>query len=147
MITEPNYNDKSQEELLKIIANMAKRIQFLEEQNAAYRLRQFANKSEKFNNLNQASLFDEAELPKNPEKILAAEEEITIASYTRKKTPGRKPLPAEFLRVPRIYDLTEAEKICACGCELTHIKDEKSEQLEIIPAKIYVIEHGAMKIR
>jgi transposase len=141
MKIEPNYNDKSQEELLNIIANMAKQIQFLEEQNAAYRLRQFANKSEKFNNPNQASLFDEAELPKYPEKILAAEEEITIASYTRKKTPGRKPLPAELIRVPRVYDLTDAEKICACGCELTHIKDEKSEQLEIIPAKIYVIEH------
>jgi transposase len=141
MITEPNYHNKSQEELLQIIANMAKQIQFLEEQNAAYRLRQFANKSEKFNNPNQASLFDEAQLPKHPEKILIAEEEITIASYNRKKTPGRKPLPAELSRVPRIYDLTDAEKICACGCELTHIKDEKSEQLEIIPAQIYVIEH------
>lgn len=142
-----NNQNKTTEELLQIIASQsaqisqqAKQIQFLEEQNAAYRLRQFANKSEKINPA-QASLFDEAELPKNPEKILMAEEEITIASYTRKKSPGRKPLPAELPRVPRIYDLPDAEKICHCGCELTHIKDEKSEQLEIIPAKIYVIEH------
>lgn len=136
----PTYQHKTNEELLKIIANMAKQIQFLEEQNAAYRLRQFGNKSEKINP-NQVSLFDEADLPKHPEKILAAEEEITIAPYTRKKTSGRKPLPLDLPRVPRIYDLTEADKICMCGCKLTYIKDEKSEQLEIIPAKIYVIEH------
>lgn len=139
-MTKANYNNKSHDELLNIIANMAKQIQFLEEQNAAYRLRQFANKSEKFNP-NQVSLFDEAILPKDCEKIIAAEEAITIASYQRKKKPGRKPLPAELIRIPRIYDLTEAEKVCACGCQLTHIKDEKSEQLELIPAKIYVIEH------
>jgi transposase len=54
-------------------------------------------------------------------------------------------LPAELLRIPRIYDLTESEKVCSCGCELTHIKDEKSEQLEIIPAKVYVIEHTRKK--
>ncbi len=103
MTIDPSYNNKSQEELLQIIANMAKQIQFLEEQNAAYRLRQFANKSEKFNNPNQASLFDEAELPKHSEKILEAEEEVTIASYNRKKTPGRKPLPEDLPRVPRVY--------------------------------------------
>jgi transposase len=140
MKTVPNYHHKTTEELLEIIAMQAKQIQFLEEQNAAYRLRQFANKSEK-GNPNQGSLFDEAEPPANPEKILAAEEEITISSYTRQKTLGRKPLPLDLPRVPRIYDLSEDEKICHCGCELTHIKDEKSEQLEIIPAKIYVIEH------
>jgi transposase len=61
--------------------------------------------------------------------------------YARHKKVGRQALPKELLRVPRIYDLTEEEKICACGCMLTYIKDEKSEQLEIIPAKIYVIEH------
>jgi len=87
MTSAPYYQNKTTEELLEIIASQsaqishqAKQIQFLEEQNAAYRLRQFANKSEK-SNPDQVSLFDEAELPKNPEKILAAEEEITIASY------------------------------------------------------------------
>jgi transposase len=47
-------------------------------------------------------------------------------------------LPADL---PRIYDLTEAEKICSCGSELTYLTDEKSEQLKYVPAKIYVIEH------
>jgi transposase len=95
-------------------------------------------------NINQVSLFDEARLPVSEEKILS-QEEITVASYKRQHKAGRKPLPADLLRVSRVYDLSEEEKICSCGCELTHIKDEKSEQLEIIPAKIYVIEHTRKK--
>lgn len=151
MKTHPNFNNISKEELIilleekNILVNrQAKQIQFLEEQILAYQLRQFAAKSEKMN-ANQASLFDEAELPKSEEKTLSQEEEITVASYKRQNKAGRKALPAELLRVPRIYDLAEEEKTCACGCELTHIKDEKSEQLEIIPAKIYVIEHVRKK--
>lgn len=140
MKTLDNFDILPREELLKIVAQQAKQIHFLEEQVLAYQLRQFAAKSEKVNQ-NQASLFDEAELPKSEEKILSQEEEITIASYKRSTKVGRKPLPTELLRVPRIYDLSDEEKKCQCGCELTHIKDEKSEQLEIIPAKIYVIEH------
>jgi len=139
-----NFNNISKEELLKIVSQQAKQIQFLEEQILAYQLRQFAAKSEKINS-NQASLFDEAELPKLEEKILSQEEEITVASYKRQSKVGRKPLPGELLRVPRVYDLSAEEKICSCGCQLTHIKDEKSEQLEIIPAKIYVIEHTRKK--
>jgi transposase len=142
-----DFTNKSKEELLAIIASQAseinsqsKQIHFLEEYILAYQHRQFANKSEKMNS-KQVSLFDEAELPKQPDNILLAEEEISVASYTRQKTPGRKPLPAELPRIARIYDLPESEKTCACGCQLAHIKDEKSEQLEIIPAKIYVIEH------
>ncbi|MEO9205764.1 MAG: IS66 family transposase [Gammaproteobacteria bacterium] len=151
MKTQDNFDNLTKENLITLLKEMnilsaqqSKQIQFLEEQILAYQLRQFAAKSEKINP-NQASLFDEAELAKSEEKILAQEEEITVASYKRKNKVGRKALPSELLRVPRIYDLTEKEKICACGCELTHIKDEKSEQLEIIPAKIYVIEHTRKK--
>ena len=140
MKTDHILQDISKEKLIEIISQQAKQIKFLEEQISAYRLRQFANKSEKVHP-NQLSLFDEAVLPKSEEKILAQEEEITVASYKRNKKVGRKALPADLPRVPRIYDLPEDEKACSCGCQLTHIKDEKSEQLEIIPAKIYVIEH------
>lgn len=147
MKIQTNYNEKSKEELIKLVSEQEekilqhkKQILFLEEYIKAQQLRQFANKSEKFN-FNQVKFFDEAKPIDNDEKILAAEEEIQVASFTRKKSPGRKPLPADLPRVPRIYDLTEAEKICACGCELSYIADEKSEQLEYVPAKIYVIEH------
>ena len=48
-------------------------------------------------------------------------------------------------REQRIHDLTEEEKICACGETLTHIKDETCEQLDIIPARVYVIQHVKRK--
>src|SRR5687768_2084379 len=135
-----DHNNKSKEELLSIIENQAKQISLLEETILAYKHWQFANKCETSKAIQQ-SLFNEAEIPKNEEKLLAQEEEITVAAYTRSRKPGRKALPADLPRVPRIYDLPEAEKICPCGSELTHIKDDKTEQLEIIPAKIYMIEH------
>jgi transposase len=151
MKAHDNFNNISKEQLIALlqeknilVTQQAKQIQFLEEQILAYQLRQFAAKSEKIN-LNQASFFDEAKLSPSEEKILSQEEEITVASYKRQNKVGRKALPAELLRVPRVYDLSEEEKTCSCGCELTHIKDEKSEQLEIIPAKIYVIEHVRKK--
>ncbi len=140
------YQEKSKEELLQLliekdihITQQAQQIHSLNEFIHLYRLRQFARKSEKAPP-DQLSLFNEAELPKQPVIIENAEEEISIASYTR-KTPGRKALPAALPREQRVYDLEIHEKICHCGNELIHIKDEKSEQLEIIPAKVYVVEH------
>jgi transposase len=138
----PDFSSKTKDELIELLHQKNKHILFLEELHRAYQLRQFGNQSEKIAP-DQYSLFDEAVLPKNTEKLLQAEEEIQVAAYTKK--PGRKALPSELTRVQRIYDLEESEKICACGCALTHIKDEKSEQLEIIPARIYVIEHCRLK--
>jgi transposase len=109
-----------------------------------YRYRQFGNKSEKLT-ADQLSIFDEAVLPKKVDVIIEADEEIHIAAHTRKKTPGRKPLPADLPREQRIYDLPEEEKTCACGAHLTHIKDDTCEQLELIPAKVYVIQHVRKK--
>jgi len=134
-----NYHEKSKEDLIKLLQSKDNQILFLEEYIKAQQLRQFANKSEKVNPA-QLQLFDEAKLPKDEEKILAQEEEIQVASFTPKK-PGRKGLPADLPRVSRIYDLIEEEKVCVCGSELTYISDEKSEQLEYVPAKIFVIEH------
>lgn len=150
MKTNTAYQEKSKEELLQIIeqqknqiTQQAQQITSLNELVNLYRQRQFASKSEKISP-DQISLFDEAEMPKQVEAIEEAEASISVASYSR-KTPGRKPLPKDLPREQRIYDLAAHEKMCDCGHELKHIKDEKSEQLEIIPAKIYVIEHVRKK--
>ncbi|MAZ39873.1 MAG: transposase [Legionellales bacterium] len=101
----------------------------------------YGKKSEKLSQDHpQQLLFDEAQAPEAIKVVEKENEEITIATYTRKKT-GRKPLPKELPRKQVIHDLPEAEKICECGCTLTHIADDKSEQLEIIPAQVYVIEN------
>lgn len=104
----------------------------------------FASKSEKHKF--QIDLFDEATLPEQPElsDVEKADEEITVAAHTRKKT-GRKPLPKDLPREQIIYDLNENEKICSCGCSLHKIGEDKSEQLEWIPAQVKVIEHVRIK--
>ncbi len=88
----------------------------------------------------QHNLFDEAALPNDVNAITEQNEAITIASHARKKT-GRKSLPTTLPRKQVIHDLPEADKVCECGCKLTHIADETSEQLEIIPAQVYVVEN------
>ena len=97
----------------------------------------FGRKSEKIQGGPQTlPLFDMPE----PAEEEEPEEEVHIPAHTRGKR-GRKPLPENLPRVERIHDIDDADKICACGCELSRIGEEISEQLDIIPAKIQVIRH------
>ena len=68
-----------------------------------------------------------------------------ILQYERRKSLGRKPLPADLPRVRIEHDLAEADKVCGCGCALTPIGEEVSEQLDIIPATVQVLQHARKK--
>lgn len=92
MNIKENYDNKSKDELIQLVLDIqskldcqSKQIKFLKEQILAYRLRKFANKSEKLNS-EQLSLFDEAELPINPDTVLAEEEKLQVASCAKKIT-------------------------------------------------------------
>jgi ferredoxin len=55
---------------------------------------------------------------------------------------GRRPLPRDLRRVPRVYLLTEAERRCPeCGECRIPIGTERSEQLDYEPATLFIIEH------
>ena len=54
-------------------------------------------------------------------------------------------MPENLPREERIYDLTDEEKQCSCGCTRECIGDERSEQLGYVPAKPYVIVHVRKK--
>jgi transposase len=99
----------------------------------------FAPTSEK--NVLQPDIFDEAgvELPDEVKEQL--EIEINVDSYTRKKRPIRRRLPAYLPREVVMHDIPETEKICGCGEHLVRIGEEVSEQLKYIPAKVSVIQH------
>jgi transposase len=105
----------------------------------------FGKSSEK--SPDQAELFDEAEVESlSPDDLTAyATEEVEadpIEAPTKpKEKSGRKPLPKELERIVVQHDLLEHEKTCDCGCQKTHIGDDVSEQLDIIPAVIQVIQH------
>ena len=64
----------------------------------------------------------------------------------RKKVVGRRIDTSKLERETIIHDLTEEEKCCkCCQSQLVKIGEERSEQLEYIPAKLKVKEHVRIK--
>ncbi|BCA94381.1 hypothetical protein TUM19329_07420 [Legionella antarctica] len=43
--------------------------------------------------------------------------------------------------IEHIHDINDADKHCACGCALTHIGNETSEQLDVLPQVTYRVIH------
>lgn len=124
-------------ELKRMMADLLGENKLLLEQIRLLRQLLYGRRSEKLppdSNKVQLPLFD---LPE-PEHIEPAK--VAVESHDRKK-PGRKPLPEDLPRVTIVHDLPEEEKVCACGCQLSRIGEEVSEQLDIIPAKIQVLRH------
>ena len=111
----------------------------LEEQLALLRHKQFAASSEKVSP-DQIQLFNEVEV--TAATPAAAEVEITVPERTRKKS-GRKPISKDLPRVRVEHDITDAEKMCPCGSglERPRIGEIVTEQYDIIPATVQVLQH------
>ena len=94
----------------------------------------FGRKSEKLEEDKQLDLgFDEAELLAAQD--IESEDVIETKTITiKKKKPGRKPLPTTMPYIEHIHDI-------ACGCALTHIGNETSEQLDVLPQVTYRVIH------
>lgn len=131
--------------LKKIIAEqyheyqkVQEKINHLEEMVRLLRNELFGRKSEvrREPDASQLHLFTPPEAPPVPEPS----EDVVIEAHTRKKR-GRKPLPADLPREEVTHDITEEEKQCACGSELTRIGEEVCEKLDFTPAKLRVIRH------
>jgi uncharacterized coiled-coil protein SlyX len=110
----------------------------LKEQLAAFKYRLFLRTAEKYLP-GQPELFDsEDAVQTHEEKEQQAEEPKTaVKSYERSKA-GRKALPADLPRKEIVIDISEKDKVCACGAKLVKIGEEVNERLQIIPAKIYI---------
>ena len=65
--------------------------------------------------IEQAELVDDVPEP--------GEERVVIPSHSRRKR-GRKPLPDHLPRVDVIHDLSDDEKLCACGHLMSRIGQE-----------------------
>ncbi len=89
----------------------------------------------------QADLFDEAGIELSDEVKEQLNEVVEVESYVRKKHPVRQALPDYLPRETIVHDISDSEKICACGEHLVRIGEEVSEQLKYIPAQISVIQH------
>jgi len=86
----------------------------------------------------QTHLFNEAEATANKEE--EPTEELQIGPYSRKKG-GRRPLPDNLPRIEQVHDIPEEEKVCGCGCQLSRIGEEVTEELDIVPRQSRVIRH------
>ena len=124
---------------------LQERIQFLEEQFRLAQLKRFVPSSEKFGA--QGCLFNEAEqeaLEAAPDDVAADADADDTKSPTKKR--GRRPLPAHLPRKRVEHDLPESEKVCACCQGVLHrMGEETSEQLNIIPARVEVLQHVRFK--
>jgi transposase len=110
-------------------------------------IKRFGRSSEKRPGPAQLGLFNEAEAAAAASEAAAdqaPETDITVAAHHRQRGK-RQPLP-DYLPRERIeHDLTATEKTCPCGCTLTRIGEETSEQLDVIPAQVRVLQHVRIK--
>jgi len=103
----------------------------------------YGRKSEKLSpvdDFNQTSLFDDAQGSNETEPTLV-DDVITVPAHKRKKKGGRKVLSESLPCIEIEHDLSDSEKQCACGCQMTRIGQEKSERLEMQPARFWVERH------
>jgi len=122
-------------------AHLQAQVATLQEQLNIALSRRYAASSEKIS-ADQLRFFSEAEdMTETEAAELSTEETITVPEHKRKKR-GRKKLPDNLPRVKVVHDLPEDDRFCPHdGAALIEIGEVTSEQLDIIPAKIQVIQH------
>nr|EMN20276.1 putative helix-turn-helix domain of transposase IS66 [Leptospira santarosai serovar Arenal str. MAVJ 401] len=158
MSLDPNSLPDDVEELKKLIILEKNKILEYEEKLRLQRLKEaehldqierlkiqlFGRKTEKWSQIekDQGVLFNEIESSLQEDSPEPEEESLftPVKSHTRKKT-GRKPFPDYFPRIEMLHDISEIDKTCSCGHTLSRIGEEKSEKLDIIPAKVQVEVH------
>ena len=123
------------------------KIQALEERLRLELIRKYGPKSEKLSD-NQLQLLDlepgvsmeEVEAESRREPLPAASPATTRKKNNSGKHPGRQELPAHLPRVDRIIACTPEQCVCqSCGKDKTAIGYEQSEQLDVEPARYFVV--------
>jgi transposase len=117
-----------------------------EERLRAYRRELFGAKSEA-RDADQLGLFNEAEaLAPNATPAQEDAPETKVGAHTRKRRGHRKPLDPNLPREVVRHELPEAERLCAHdGHALVEIGVEISEQIDVIPEQVRVVQHQRVK--
>jgi len=130
--------------LKALVREQAFEIERLKEELRLATHKRFGASSEKADP-DQGQLFNEAEvlgaMPPAPEG-----DEITVPAHTRAKG-GRKPLDDRLPRERIEHDIPDAEKLCPCGSGhlRPRIGEVVTEQADIEPAKVKVVQHVRFK--
>jgi transposase len=121
----------------------------LKERVQAYLHKLYAARSEARSAGQKDLFFNEAEALAPAASAEPAKEDepgVKVAGHQRKKRGGRKPLDPALPRDVVRHELPESERICPHdGSVLVEIGAEISEQLDIIPQQVRVIQHQRIK--
>lgn len=147
-IDTTKYAHLSKEQLIEALLQAKTEIVGLKSNLASLQYLLFSRKSERrtVDPEGMQPLFNEAE--ETLETVVEVEDhavsevERQNTKPVKNKNSGRKPLPANLPRERREHDLSEEEKHCPIHkTPLERIGEKVREELEVIPAKIKVIEH------
>lgn len=117
------------------ILELKKRLAWYEEQQRLARAKRFAASQD--TPPEQAVLLDEAEREVHRERTHA----VKGHKRRNKGGGGRGPLPDHLPREVHVHELGAGECTCGCGGALHVVDTEVTEQLEQVPAKLFVVEH------
>ena len=131
-------------ELLAVNAKLQQDKDKLQQQLEQLRRRLFGHKSEKLDP-NQALLFPELAAAAPCDTPVSSPPPDTAESSPRRRGHGRKGLNPKLRRDRRVYVLDEHERQCPCGGLCEKFGEEVSEQLDYVPASLFVIEHVRTK--
>ena len=162
MDLEKDILPDNSDELKKIIFTLQEKLKktesnyrILQEKFKAAMRRFFSPSKEKvsFENSGQLSLFNETETysdekiedDADDEKNDSTADEIAVKGHTRKKG-GKKRIPDDIPAEEIIYELSNEEKSCkCCGKTRPIIGEDRSEELDIIPAQVKKLVHIVKK--
>jgi transposase len=130
-------------ELLNLVAQQQTKIDSLQQQLEQLRRRLLGHKSEKFDP-NQLLLFDEVAAT-TPSDTTESPSPPTASAQPKRRGHGRHGLNPKLRRERRVYVLNEEQRRCPCGGLCAKFGEESSEQLDYVPASLFVIEHVRTK--
>lgn len=130
-------------ELLAVNRQLQQQNESLQQQLDQLRRRLAGHKSEKLNP-DQALLFPELATPasRDTEVSLPA---VDADPPAKQRGHGRNGLNPQLRRDRRVYVLDEHERKCPCGGVCEKFGEDVSEQLDYVPASLFVIQHVRTK--
>ena len=134
------------QELCTTVNEMHRRNQQLEHRVEQLCRHQYGPRSER--DPNQPRLFEE---PADGSSEVSAgqngdESTIDVPAHRRQRRPGRNPIPDHLPRRRLDHELSETDRACPdCGELRRRIGEEVSEQLDYIPASLFVWQHVQAK--
>jgi len=115
------------------------KIRVLEERLRLQRIAKYGPGSEKLSN-EQLELLELEPGVSHVEVEAESQREPLPSTPAKRKHPGRQTLPPDLPRVERVIACTSEQCVCGnCGGERTVIGYEQSEQLDVEPAKYFVL--------